>query len=64
LEVIPSKGSAHATGARVIPDNFRFSAKIPQEVTHKKRFGQGIADDMHYFYKAFEPLKSKVLCVL
>ena len=49
---------------KVTPDNFRFTAKLPQEVTHRKRLGQGIDDNMHYFYKAFEPLKSKMLAFL
>lgn len=50
--------------ARITPDNFRFTAKVPQEVTHNKRLGQGIDDDMAYFYKSFEPLKSKTLALL
>src|SRR6185295_2290259 len=49
---------------RITPANFRFTAKIPQEVTHNKRLGQGIDDDMAYFYKAFEPMKSKTLALL
>ena len=35
--------------AEVTSDNFKFTAKISQEVTHKKRLGQGIDDDMHCF---------------
>lgn len=50
--------------ARITPPNFRFTAKIPQEVTHNKRLGQGIDDDMAYFYKSFEPMKSKTLALL
>ena len=50
--------------ARITPDNFRFTAKVPQEVTHNKRLGQGIDDDMAYFYRAFEPLKRKTLALL
>jgi len=50
--------------ARITPDNFKFTAKVPQEVTHNKRLGQGIDDDMAYFYKSFEPLKSKTLALL
>jgi len=50
--------------ARITPDEFRFSAKVPQEVTHNKKLGQGIDDDMAYFYKSFEPLKNKTLALL
>ena len=28
--------------AKIAPDNFRFTAKIPKSVTHDKRLGQGI----------------------
>ena len=48
----------------ITPDNFRFTAKIPKSVTHEKRLGSGIDSDMAYFYKSFEPLKSKTLALL
>jgi uncharacterized protein YecE (DUF72 family) len=35
--------------AKVTSDNFKFTAKIPQEVTHKKRLGQSIDNDTHCF---------------
>lgn len=50
--------------AKITSDNFRFTAKIPKSVTHDKRLGNGIESDMAYFYKAFEPLKSKTLALL
>lgn len=54
--------------AKVTPENFRFTAKIPKSVTHDKRLGGGgkhdIESDMAYLYKSFEPLKSKVLALL
>ncbi|MGH9878326.1 MAG: DUF72 domain-containing protein, partial [Nitrososphaerales archaeon] len=50
--------------AKVTPDNFRFTAKIPKSVSHDKRLGFGIDSDMSYFYKAFMPLKDKVLALL
>lgn len=53
-----------ARWSKVTPDNFRFTAKIPKSVTHDKRLGQGIDSDMEYFYKSFQPLKSKVLALL
>jgi len=50
--------------ARIPPDNFRFTAKIPKAVTHDKRLGRDIESDMVYFYQQFEPLKSKILALL
>jgi uncharacterized protein YecE (DUF72 family) len=50
--------------ARITPDNFRFTAKIPKTVTHDKRLGSEIESDMAYFYKSFEPLKGKTLALL
>jgi len=50
--------------AKITPDNFRFTAKVPKLVTHDKRLGEGIETDMEYFYKSFQKLKAKVLCLL
>ena len=50
--------------AKITPDNFRFTAKIPKSVTHDKRLGQGTDSDMEYFYKSFQPLKEKTLALL
>jgi uncharacterized protein YecE (DUF72 family) len=50
--------------ARIPPDNFRFTAKIPKSVTHDKRLGKEIESDMAHFYKSFEPLKGKILALL
>ena len=50
--------------AKITPDNFRFTAKIPKSVTHDKRLGQGIDSDMEYFYKSFQPLKKKTIALL
>jgi uncharacterized protein YecE (DUF72 family) len=49
--------------AKVTSDNFKFTAKIPQEVTHKKRLGQSIDNDMHCFTRilslsAYDELRS------
>jgi uncharacterized protein YecE (DUF72 family) len=46
------------------PENFRFTAKMPQAVTHEKRLGVDVETSLHYFYEAMWPLKSKLLCVL
>jgi uncharacterized protein YecE (DUF72 family) len=52
-------------GAKITPDNFGFTAKIPKTVTHDKRLGNGgIDSDTSYFYKSFEPLKGKTLALL
>jgi len=50
--------------ARIPPENFRFTAKIPKSVTHDKRLGKDIESDVSYFYQQFEPLKSKTLALL
>lgn len=50
--------------AKITPHDFRVTAKIPKSVTHDKRLGFGIDSDMEYFYKSFQPLKDKVLCLL
>lgn len=47
-----------------MPDNFRFTAKMPQAVTHEKRLGEGVESSLHYFYEAMSPLKDKLLAVL
>jgi uncharacterized protein YecE (DUF72 family) len=49
--------------AKRTPDNFRFTAKFPQTVTHKKRLGD-VAGDLQYFFKAMAPLEKKLLCLL
>jgi uncharacterized protein YecE (DUF72 family) len=49
--------------AKVTPENFRFTAKFPQEITHKKRLDD-IEGDLDYFYKAMAPLASKLVCLL
>jgi uncharacterized protein YecE (DUF72 family) len=43
---------------------FRFTAKIPKSVTHDKMLGKEIESDTAYFYKSFEPLKSKTLDII
>ncbi len=45
------------------PPSFRFTAKIPQIITHKKRLGD-VGGDVAFFYKAITPLKEKLLCLL
>ena len=49
--------------ARATPNNFKFTAKFPQDVTHKKRLGD-VASAVDYFYKAMAPLQNKLLCLL
>jgi uncharacterized protein YecE (DUF72 family) len=46
------------------PENFKFTAKMPQAATHEKRLGLDVEGSLHYFYEAMWPLKSKLLCVL
>jgi uncharacterized protein YecE (DUF72 family) len=49
--------------AYVTPDNFHFTAKFPQVVTHDTRLGGG-AQDLHDFFEVMKPLESKLLCLL
>jgi uncharacterized protein YecE (DUF72 family) len=46
------------------PEHFKFTAKMPQAVTHEKRLGEGVESSLKYFYEAMWPLRSKLLCVL
>jgi uncharacterized protein YecE (DUF72 family) len=49
--------------AKVTPENFRFTAKVPQKVTHEKRLGD-VTGDLEYFYKSMASLQKKMLCLL
>jgi uncharacterized protein YecE (DUF72 family) len=49
--------------SEITPDNFRFTAKFPQRITHVKRLG-GVESDMEYFHKAMAPLAGKLGCLL
>ncbi|RLE64262.1 MAG: hypothetical protein DRJ38_05860 [Thermoprotei archaeon] len=47
--------------ASVAPPGFRFSAKIPKEITHKKRLNPslGVENNLKHFLEIMHPLKSK-----
>jgi uncharacterized protein YecE (DUF72 family) len=60
---IPNSLTA-AKWAKNTPDNFRFTVKMTQAVTHKKRLGAESEIDLHHFYAAMLPLKDKLLAVL
>lgn len=47
--------------AKAAPPGFRFSAKIPKEITHKKRLNLslGVENDLERFLRAMHPLKSE-----
>lgn len=49
--------------ARETPDTFKFTAKFPQTVTHKKRLSD-VESDLDYFYRAVTTLENKLLCLL
>jgi uncharacterized protein YecE (DUF72 family) len=59
---IPSKNMVNLWNART-PSNFRFSAKFPSVITHKKKF-QDCQKELELFYEAMLPLKDKLLCLL
>jgi uncharacterized protein YecE (DUF72 family) len=50
--------------AKVTPDNFRFTAKIPRSITHEKRLGADSEKDLVYLFQMLQPLKSKLLALL
>jgi uncharacterized protein YecE (DUF72 family) len=50
--------------AKNTPDSFKFTAKMPQAVTHEKRLGQGSDDILHYFFESMALLKDKLGCIL
>jgi uncharacterized protein YecE (DUF72 family) len=49
--------------SRLTPDNFRFTAKFPQVVTHDTRLGGGLEGLLHFF-EIMKPLEQKLLCLL
>ncbi|HEU4605039.1 MAG TPA: DUF72 domain-containing protein [Nitrososphaera sp.] len=50
--------------SKITPPEFRFTAKMPQEVTHAKRLGAGIDKSLNYLYEAMTPIKDKTLAIL
>ena len=53
--------------ATVSPDDFLFSAKVPQDITHKSKLNLEIcADQFNYFIKVMNPLieSNKLLALL
>ncbi len=50
--------------AKITPENFRFTAKMPQKVTHEKRLDDGMESSLRSFYEAMTPLKDRMLAVL
>jgi uncharacterized protein YecE (DUF72 family) len=45
------------------PDNFRFTAKFPQVVTHDTRLGGGF-QGLEKYFNSLRPLDRKILCLL
>jgi uncharacterized protein YecE (DUF72 family) len=58
---IPSKNMVKLWNART-PSDFRFSAKFPSVITHKKF--QDCQQELELFYEAMLPLKDKLLTLL
>lgn len=50
--------------AKITPDNFRFTAKMPRSITHEKRLGSESEKDLRYFFQMSQPLKNKILALL
>ena len=50
--------------AKITPENFRFTAKMPQKVTHEKRLDDGMESSLRSFYEAMTSLKDKMVPVL
>lgn len=49
--------------ARRTPEDFRFTAKFPKEITHDKKF-KNVEKELSLFYDAMKPLKNKLLALL
>jgi uncharacterized protein YecE (DUF72 family) len=49
--------------AKATPDNFQFSVKIPEIVTHDKKFNN-VEKELTFFYDAMKALKDKLLALL
>jgi uncharacterized protein YecE (DUF72 family) len=46
------------------PEKFRFTAKMTQAVTHRKRLGEAAKSSFEYFCKCMEPLQEKLGAIL
>jgi len=49
--------------ATVTPDNFRFTAKFPKELTHEKKLA-ATPSELEFFFESMRPLKDKLLALL
>jgi uncharacterized protein YecE (DUF72 family) len=49
--------------ASLTPNNFRFTAKFPRSITHKKRLSNP-EKELHYFFDVMRPLRYKLLALL
>ena len=47
----------------VTPPNFSFTAKIPQTITHERRF-RAYDTELSNFLSALQPLRPKLKCIL
>lgn len=48
---------------KLTPDNFRFTAKMPQAITHEKAF-YNVDRELEFTYASMSQLKDKLLCLL
>ena len=55
--------SASAGWRDQVPLEFRFSVKLTQAITHRKKLRE-VADDMSWFLKGIEPLKVQLAAIL
>jgi uncharacterized protein YecE (DUF72 family) len=49
--------------SKITPGKFRFTAKFPKVITHEKRL-KNVDNELRLFFKAMEPLHSKLLALL
>jgi uncharacterized protein YecE (DUF72 family) len=61
----PNEGLVYGLGANSPPE-FVFSAKLPREITHKKRLRlcEGVRDDLERFLDIMQPLAEKLGAIL
>lgn len=52
-----------AAWAEQVPEEFRFTLKLTQKITHKKRI-RDVDEEMTWFFRGAEPLGEKLGCVL
>lgn len=59
----PHRAATYARWRDSVPENFRFSVKLPRGITHERRL-RGIENDLQFFLDAVHRLEQKLGCLL